>query len=302
MQDRDAHAAARQGRGVPAGRVLVLGGGGITGIAWELGVLSGLRDAGADLTTPDLIIGTSAGAYVGALVATGVDLAEAVALLGDIEFELPAELDLDTIVAGFATLTDLSLPAREARARVGALARGVPVGDPADHVARFAAALPRHAWPTHPRLVVTGVHTGTGELAAWDATAGVPLPEAVAASCAVPAIFPPVDVGGTGFFMDGGVRSVTNADLAAGAAAVVVIAPTDGAFRASPTEQLAALGLERSYLIAPDEAAEDAIGSNLLDPGRRGPATDAGVAQGRALAAEVGRVWAEQATEAARSA
>ena len=50
------------------GRALVLGGGGITGIAWELGLLAGLRRNGVDVTGADLVVGTSAGAVVGALV------------------------------------------------------------------------------------------------------------------------------------------------------------------------------------------------------------------------------------------
>ena len=50
---------------------LVLGGGGITGAAWEAGLLKGLSDAGIDLTVADLIVGTSAGAMVGAVVAGG---------------------------------------------------------------------------------------------------------------------------------------------------------------------------------------------------------------------------------------
>jgi NTE family protein len=274
-----------------AGRALVLGGGGVTGIAWELGVLAGLRDAGADLTSADLIIGTSAGAFVGALVATGVDLGVAVTRLGEVQLELPARLDLAALAAGFAALTDRSVPAAQARARIGAIARGAPVGDAAGHVALFTVTLPRHEWPTRPRLVVTGIDTVTGELAAWDAAAGVPLPEAVAASCAVPGIFPPVDVGGTGYFMDGGTRSVANADLAAGADAVVVLAPTEGVFRTSPADQVASLNLARSRLIAPDEAALAAIGTDMLDPGRREPALIAGMAQGRALAAEVARIW-----------
>ena len=50
---------------------LVLGGGGITGIAWELGILKGLADAGVDLTTADLVVGTSAGSVVGAQITSG---------------------------------------------------------------------------------------------------------------------------------------------------------------------------------------------------------------------------------------
>ncbi|MGQ0507413.1 MAG: patatin-like phospholipase family protein [Myxococcaceae bacterium] len=55
-------------------RALVLGGGGISGIAWELGILSGLVQAGVNLEKPDLIMGTSAGSIAGAQVAAGLDL------------------------------------------------------------------------------------------------------------------------------------------------------------------------------------------------------------------------------------
>jgi NTE family protein len=53
---------------------LVLGAGGVTGIAWETGLLWGLLDAGLDLTRADLIVGTSAGSVVGAQIATGCSL------------------------------------------------------------------------------------------------------------------------------------------------------------------------------------------------------------------------------------
>ena len=53
---------------------LVLGGGGITGIAWEIGVLAGLAEAGVDLSGADLVVGTSAGSVVGAQVTCGAAL------------------------------------------------------------------------------------------------------------------------------------------------------------------------------------------------------------------------------------
>jgi len=71
-----------RGRLRPAMRALVLGGGGITGVGWEIGLLAGLADAGLDLSVadpPDLVVGTSAGSVVGAQVASGVDLQEAYA-------------------------------------------------------------------------------------------------------------------------------------------------------------------------------------------------------------------------------
>jgi NTE family protein len=272
-------------------KALVLGGGGITGIAWELGLLTGLRRLGTDLTTADVVVGTSAGAYVGALLATGVDLDEAVADAHKIEIELSPRIDPGLLAQGFAVLTDRSLEPREIRARLGALARSAPVGDDAAHVARFAATLSDREWPAEPRLIITAVDTMTGDLAAWDAAAGVPLAAAVAASCALPGVFPPVRVGDSRY-MDGGVRSVTNTDLVAGADVVITVAPTAGMFRASPAQELAALRVPRGLVIAPDDAARAAIGPNILDPGRRAPALEAGIAQAATVAAAVAEAWA----------
>lgn len=52
-------------------RALVLGSGGLTGWAWEVGVIKGLKDAGVDLTRADLMVGTSAGAIVATLIRSG---------------------------------------------------------------------------------------------------------------------------------------------------------------------------------------------------------------------------------------
>src|SRR5215469_7069199 len=55
-------------------RGLVLGGGGITGIAWEIGVVAGLAEAGIDLSSPDVVVGTSAGSVVGAQDLSGIHI------------------------------------------------------------------------------------------------------------------------------------------------------------------------------------------------------------------------------------
>ncbi|WP_107070154.1 patatin-like phospholipase family protein [Streptomyces sp. AcH 505] len=55
------------------GSAIVLGGGGVTGIAWEIGVLAGLLDAGVDLGA-DAVFGTSAGSFVGTALAAGADI------------------------------------------------------------------------------------------------------------------------------------------------------------------------------------------------------------------------------------
>ncbi|MGW2626808.1 patatin-like phospholipase family protein [Micromonospora taraxaci] len=53
-------------------RALVLGGGGVTGVAWELGLLAGLVERGVPVTGADLVVGTSAGSVVGAQVCSGL--------------------------------------------------------------------------------------------------------------------------------------------------------------------------------------------------------------------------------------
>ena len=78
---------------------LVLGAGGVTGIAWELGILKGLADEGVDLSTADLVIGTSAGSVVGAQVTGGRSLEELYATqLEPADSEIGAELSRLTML------------------------------------------------------------------------------------------------------------------------------------------------------------------------------------------------------------
>jgi NTE family protein len=264
---------------------LVLGGGGITGIAWEIGVLSGLRRAGIDLTKADLIVGTSAGSVVATIVATGIDLDVAVAMQREPVVGEPLNVDIGLAMQAFAILGDRQIDPREARARVGALALSAPVGDEQAQIDRFAERLPRHDWPREPRLVITGVDARTGEAVAWDHDSGVPLVHAVAASCAVPCVYPPITINGQRY-VDGGLRSGTNAYLAAGVSEVVVLAPMAGMTPlGAPASELAALRERATVtLVQPDTAARTAIGPNVLDAYRRAAALDAGLVQGEALA------------------
>jgi NTE family protein len=269
-------------------RAIVLGGGGMTGIGWEVGMLVGLHRAGVDVRTADLVVGTSAGAFVGAVLAGAADVEDVAARAAtDASPELPM-VDFGLIAQAFAAMNDRSLDPRAARARVGALARSADVGSPAEFVGWFATHLDGVAWP--PALRVTAVDAVSGDPVVWHAGSGVALASAVAASCAVPCVFPPVPVGGS-VFIDGGARSVTNADLAAGASAVLVLAPVVGVFRGSPTAELRALGDAAHALLAPDGASRAAMGGNVFDDSRRRQALEAGLVQGEAAAAAIGPVW-----------
>ena len=76
------------------------------------------------------------------------------------------------------------------------------------------------AWPKQFR--VTTVNARTGQLQVWDASSGAPLERALAASTAVPGIWPPITINGERY-IDGGVRSMLNADLAIGSDIVIAV-------------------------------------------------------------------------------
>ena len=116
--------------------------------------------------------------------------------------------------------------------------------------------------------------------------------DAVAASCAVPGVWPPVTIGDRRF-IDGGVRSTVNADLAGGADRVVVIAPIAMGLNGSIHHEIEALEAEGSEVavVVADEASVAAFGTNPLHPATREPSARAGRAQGPAVAEAVAEVW-----------
>ncbi|MFF8267295.1 patatin-like phospholipase family protein [Streptomyces sp. NPDC016562] len=275
---------------------LVLGGGGLTGIGWECGILYGLAREGVDLTTADLVVGTSAGSVVGAQLTSGLlsvqELYER--QLGDARGEPVARIGAG-VIARYALAMARSRSATDYRQRVGALALAAATGEESQRREVLAARLVSHAWPQR-RFVVTAVDALSGDLKAFDAEGGGGLVDAVSASCAVPGVWPPVTVDGRRF-IDGGVRSATNADLAAGYARVVIIAPVSlgSGLVPAPAAQAARLREAGSkvLLITPSAAARRAIGRNVLDPARRDPAARAGLAQAAAHASEARAVWAD---------
>ena len=274
-------------------RALVLAGGGVTGIAWELGLVVGLSRQDVDVTAADLILGTSAGSTVGAQIASGVPLTELqAAQLADETSEITVDLDVDEFRARLAGLVADAPDPQAARARVGRMALEAKTVPEAVRRRAIEARLPVHEWPAQ-RLVITAVDAATGELVLFDRDTGVPLVDAVAASCAVPGVWPPVTIDGRRY-VDGGARSLANADLAAGHDRVLVVVPMalEGPYREQLDAELAILAeTGKTRAIAADDASLAAIGPNPLDPSRRAAAYRAGSAQGEAAAAGVAEFW-----------
>ena len=273
-------------------RALVLGGGGLTGISWEWGIIAGLAEGGVDLADADLVIGTSAGSVVGAQLAGGADPRERfTGQLAGPGSEISARVAPFTMARlGWALLRTRS--ADEARRNIGQVALATRTVSASSRREVIAARLPEHRWPDR-RLVIIAVDAHSGERVAFDRAAGVDLVDAVAASCAVPGVWPPVPIDGR-VFIDGGVCSPANADLAAGADRVVILAPLVRGFGPITGVAAQAAALRRHaqvIVVQPDGAALKAIGRNVLDPARRAPAARAGLAQARSWVAQVGQVW-----------
>ncbi|MGA7911781.1 MAG: patatin-like phospholipase family protein [Candidatus Dormiibacterota bacterium] len=277
-----------------AGRALVLGGGGITGIAWEIGLLAGLAEKSLDIMSPDLVVGTSAGSVVGAKILSGQSIEDLYAeQLADPTGESAARMGAGAL-ARFVIASAWPGDASRGRAYLGRAALGASTNPESDSLAVFERLVPSRSWPDR-RLLITAVDAETGEPRVFDRDSGVELRDAVAASCAVPIVWPPITIQGRRY-VDGGVRSIANADLATGCDRVLVLAPATFALRRSGriAAQLSALGRDvRSLVVSPDADARAAIGRNVLDPAQRAASARAGRRQALSVATAVAAVWSE---------
>ncbi len=219
---------------------LVLGAGGAVGHAFHTGVLSALADtAGWDARDAEVIVGTSAGSLVGALLRAGLSGTDLAARTKDMP--LSAEGRRLVTIAETARGDQPPIPSRPPRAsRTGVPTMAAPGAFV--HAARrpwnvrpgalAAAAMPAGRVPTE--LISTGLRPlfdhwpeGTLWINAVELESGrrvtfgrsrrvtTDVATAVAASCAIPGFFAPVSIGDVRY-VDGGVHSPTNADLVAG--------------------------------------------------------------------------------------
>lgn len=275
-----------------AGRALVLGGGGVTGVAWELGLLAGLAEAGVDPTAPDLYVGTSAGSVVAAQVTSGTAIEDLYAhQLQPPTGEIAARISRG-LLARYGWAVMRSRQAEPFRKRIGAMALKARTPAEAERRKVIAGRLGDLPWPAQ-RLLITACDAYSGAFKVFDSDSGVSLVDAVGASCAVPGVWPPVTIGGTRY-IDGGTRSATNADLAEGADRVVIIAPI--AVGGGPVGRLAdearlLARTARVVTVTPDQPARAAIGRNVLDPAFRASSARAGREQAARVLAEVERIW-----------
>jgi NTE family protein len=290
-------------------RALVLGGGGSTGNAWLIGVIAGLFDAGVDVTTADLTIGTSAGSTAAAQIAgaTPTELLAAILAAAPQERTGPVGSDrrrvptrpvadhlerISKIIASAENAADM-------RRRMGAAALDMDAASDGSWQTQWratvAARLPSQLWPQRT-VLITAVDAQTGEPVVFDRHSGVDLVDAVAASCASGR---PYRIGDSRY-IDGGYRSnAENADLAAGFGRVLVLSPFGGRtlqpldwgmHLATQVDELRARG-SRVETIFPDSNSEHMFGANAMDLSLRPLAARAGYDQGIAFAEQLTEFW-----------
>jgi len=292
-------------------RALVLGGGGPVGIAWEAGLLAGLAEGGVAASEADFITGTSAGSVVGALVAMGRapgEIAGPIIAEADRPRPIPQQVAEDrpgapNMMLLFQKMQEAAAGVRdpaEVRREIGAFSLEAKTVDEASFIGGFGRQLAEAGegvWPGHA-YACTAVDCETGEFVVWNAESKVSLSRAVASSCSVPGVFPAITINGRKY-MDGGMRSATNADLAKDYSKALVVAVRIaggelGERMMAPLERELKVIRDAGgevELITPDEASMAGFGGNLMNPRNRPAAAKAGLEQGRRIAADLKAFW-----------
>ncbi|AFM18822.1 putative esterase of the alpha-beta hydrolase superfamily [Mycolicibacterium chubuense NBB4] len=277
-------------------RALVLAGGGLAGIAWETGVLLGVCDeepeAGRALLEADVLLGTSAGSAVAAQLGSGVSLEDLFdrqlsSRYGSYEIHPGVSVDAITELFLSAMLTPGATKEQKLQ-KIGAVATSTDTVPESVRREVIEHRLPSHQWPQRS-LRITAIDTATGELVVFDNASGVGLVDAVAASCAVPGVWPPVTIGARRF-MDGGVGSTVNMSAVHDCGAAVAFVPS-ASDSPSPWSTPAAAEIDAfpgaTLAVFADPESIAAFGPNPLDPACREPSARAGRAQGRREARRV---------------
>ncbi len=284
-------------------RALVLGGGGTVGVAWEAAMLAALLEPGVDVREADLVVGTSAGSIVGSWVAHNQDLAERGRDRGQRAGARPAPMPSDPtdVTAVFRLWGSFDEMTPERCARIGTLAVKAKTASQEEWLGGFIDD--GAGWPETP-LLICATDCESGELRTFTKADGVAINVAIAASCSVPGLFPPLTIDGRRY-TDGGVRSWTSADIVLqhNPDRVLIVAPA-GVEDASGVRGLAARQAQREMrllrdagidvrLVTFDEQAQS-VGQNLMDAASVPAVTEAATAHAARIAPELGAWWASK--------
>ncbi|MBK1812845.1 patatin-like phospholipase family protein [Clostridium sp. YIM B02505] len=274
-------------------KAVVLGGGGVTGIAWEIGIITGLLQEGIDLSDADVIIGTSAGSFVGTALASGYDMKKLYAS----QFILnESEVNVSVSSEVMKLWTEAFIYGKDDKMKIGKMFGDIAKKYPSivskeERQAVVESRLTTTIWPS--KLKVTAVDAETGVLHVFDKDSDASLINAVNASGAVPGLWPIVTFNDR-YWIDGGMVSSTNAFLADSYDKVVILAPMPHKYGLVPSVKEDAENLQKRAaisLIIPDNESILAIGKNPYDPTYSTESAKAGFLQGIREAAGIYETW-----------
>jgi Predicted esterase of the alpha-beta hydrolase superfamily len=277
-------------------RALVLTGGGPASSAWELGLITGMADAGLDVRNADLLVGTSSGSRVALHLASGV--AHDVALQqrlrpGPPSAERPVAVDWMRLREDLARARESGGSAADILRRVGSLAIAASSGRSGDSRRETVAAqLPVRTWPEQ-RVLIPAISAETGERRVFDRDCGIDVVDAVIATTA--SFGMPLMVFQCEHHFDGGYYSSDNADLATGFDRVMILSlirPPGVPFVPLVSVEDSITGLRDSgsvvELILPDDNTTAALAAagGAMNPSISATAARAGREQGRSVVNE----------------
>jgi NTE family protein len=285
-------------------RALILGGGGTIGVAWETAILAGLLDCGLDAREADIVVGTSAGSVVGSWIAQGRDPRSRSRERAQSAEQPRSPAPRDPAVVGevFRLWSSFDEMTPERCAQIGALALRAPTVSQEDWLNGFIDD--GSGW-SGTRLLICAVDCESGELRTFTKGDGIPINVACAASCAVPGLFPTVEIDGRRY-TDGGVRSWTSADvvLADKPDRVLIVAPAGvegapGVFGLAARQvqqemQLLSAAGAVTRLITLDERAQQA-GLNWMDPAGVPAVVEAAALHAARIGPELATWWNAEA-------
>lgn len=266
---------------------IVLGGGGITGLVWETGILAGLLDQGIDLSRADKIVGTSAGSFVGAALANHYNMKEYLDRISD-----PSKMNefAEASPAVYQLWTEAFIIGGSNKEKVGQKMGEIICTHPSKVSREKRMEIVRNRlvsleWPQN--LFISAVDAKTGKLHIFDWNSDVSLLEAVSASGAVPGVWPHMSFLGRDW-IDGGMVSPTNAEYMVGCDNILVFAPLNKKYGLIPSvhEEVEKLSEHsRVILVEPNEHSNEAIGTNIYDSSNVFQISQAAFKQGIELAA-----------------